>query len=70
MMTVYGTVHVSIRVQADLDGFLHLEGWSNERLYEHPSVPDLFFTYQGDAVVFENGYMLYGNTKWKRSLSK
>jgi hypothetical protein len=69
-MIVYGTVHVSIRVQVDLDGYLHLEGWSNERLYEHPSVPDLFFTYQGDAVVFENGYMLYGNTKWKKSLSK
>jgi CubicO group peptidase (beta-lactamase class C family) len=69
-MIVYGTVHVSIRVQVDLDGYLHLEGWSNERLYEHPSIPDLFFTYQGDAVIFENDYMLYGNTKWRRILSK
>jgi hypothetical protein len=69
-MNVYGTIHVSIRVQVDVDGYLHLEGWGNERLYEHPSIPDLFFTFQGDAVIFENDLMLYGNTKWRRILPK
>ena len=67
MMIIYGTIRVSIDVKVDLDGYLHLEGWSNERLYEHPSIPNLFFTYQGDAVIFEQDHMLYGNTKWRRT---
>jgi len=66
-MTIYGTIHVSIEVKVDHDGYLHLEGWSNERLYEHPSIPSLFFTYQGDAAIFEQDHMLYGNTKWKKT---
>jgi len=66
-MIIYGTIHVSIDVKVDLDGYLHLEGWSNERLYEHPSMPNLFFTLQGDAVIFEQDHMLYGNTKWRRA---
>ena len=69
-MIIYGTIHTSIDVKVDLDGYLHLEGRSNERLYEHPSIPGLFFTYEGDAVIFEHDHMLYGNTKWRRRLSK
>ena len=65
-MIVYGTVRVSIAVRMNLDGYLHLEGWRNERLYEHPNIPNLFFTYQGDAVIFEHDHMLYGNTNWRK----
>ncbi len=67
-MTIYGTIHVSMDVKMDLDGYLRLEGWSNERLYEYPSIPNLFFTYQGDAVIFEHDHMLYGNTNWRKAL--
>lgn len=66
-MIIYGTIHVSIDVKVDLDGYLHLEGWSNERLYEHPNIPNLFLTYQGDAVTFEHDHMLYGNTNWRKA---
>ncbi len=66
VMTVYGTIRVSIETKVDPDGYLHLEGWSNERLYEHPTIPNLFFTYQGDAAIFTQEHMLYGNTKWKK----
>jgi len=66
-MTIYGTIHVSIDVRVDRDGYLHLEGWTNERLYEHPSIPNLFFTYQGDAVQFNHDQMLYDNTRWSRA---
>jgi CubicO group peptidase (beta-lactamase class C family) len=66
-ITVYGTIHVSIDVTVDLDGYLHLGGWSNERLYEHPSIPNLFFTCQGDAVLFEPDHMLYDNTNWRKA---
>jgi hypothetical protein len=65
-MIVYGTVRVSIAVRMNLDGYLHLEGRRNERLYEHPNIPNLFFTYQGDAVIFEHDHMLYGNTNWRK----
>jgi len=67
-MIIYGTIHVSIDIKVDLDGYLRMEGWSNERLYEHPSMPNLFFTFQGDAAIFERDHMLYGNTKWRRAL--
>lgn len=66
-MIIYGTIHVSIDVKVNLNGYLHLEGWSNEDLYEHPSIPNLFFTYQGDAVIFEHDHMLYGNTNWRKA---
>jgi CubicO group peptidase (beta-lactamase class C family) len=66
-LIIYGTIRVSIDVEVDPDGYLHLEGWSNERLYEHPNIPNLFFTYQGDAVIFEPDHMLLDNTKWRKA---
>jgi CubicO group peptidase (beta-lactamase class C family) len=65
-MIIYGTIHVSIDVNTGPDGDLHLKGWSNERLYEHPNMRNLFFTYQGDLVRFEQDHLLYDNTKWRK----
>ena len=67
-MMIFGTINVSIEVKVDPNGYLHLEGWSNERLYEYSNIPNLFFTYQGDAAIFEQGHMLYGNSKWRRAV--
>jgi len=32
------------------------------------NIPNLFFTYQGDAAIFEQDHMLYGNSKWRRAV--
>ncbi len=66
-MKIYDTIQVSLTVKVDSDGYLHLEGWTNERLYEHPDNPNLFFTFQGDAALFNQDHLLYSNIKWDRS---
>jgi hypothetical protein len=65
-MKVYDTIQVSLTVKVDSDGYLNLEGWNNERLYEHPDIPNLFFTFHGDAAIFNHDHLLYSNIKWER----
>lgn len=48
-------------VKVEDDGYLHLRLWGDERLYEHESWPRLFYTFKGEAAVFEGDRMLYDN---------
>ncbi|MFX0171621.1 MAG: serine hydrolase domain-containing protein [Candidatus Hodarchaeota archaeon] len=46
-----------------VDNTLQVKGFTNGTLYPHPNRKNVFFTYRGAAIVFENDYLLVDNTR-------
>ncbi len=65
-MNVYGTEPIFCGVKIEGDGYLHLRWEASEKLYPHEGIPNLFFTFSGDAVIFEKDHLLYDNLKWRK----
>jgi CubicO group peptidase (beta-lactamase class C family) len=64
-INIYGTEPVFCGVKID-NGYLYLKWDANERLYPHKSIPNLFFMFNGNAVIFEKDYLRYDNVKWTK----
>lgn len=65
-VNLYGTELVHCAVKVEEDGYLHLKWGSSNRLYQHEPIPNLFFMFNGNAVVFEKDHMRYDNIYWKK----
>ena len=65
-MVIYGTLPVHNAVKVEEDGFLHMRWEISTCLYPHESVPNVFFTFSGEPVVFEEGGLYYDNTKCEK----
>jgi CubicO group peptidase (beta-lactamase class C family) len=63
-MRIYGSIPSFCGVTIK-DGFLHAKWWSDTCLYQH-EIPNIFFAFLGDAVIFEDGYLLYDNVKFDK----
>ena len=61
VMNLYATEAIFGAVKVEDDGYLHLRLWGDDRLYEHEGLPQVFFTFRGEAAVFEEDRMLYDN---------
>jgi len=61
MMNLYATEALFGAVKVEEDGYLHLRLWGDDRLYEHEALCRVFFTFKGEAAVFEDDRMLYDN---------
>jgi CubicO group peptidase (beta-lactamase class C family) len=66
MMNLYATEALFGAVKVEDDGYLHLRLWSDERLYEYEGWPGLFFTFKGEAALFEMDSLLYDNIPCRR----
>jgi hypothetical protein len=65
-MNIYGTEPVFCGVKIKDDGYLYLKWEASERLYPHENIQNLFFTFSGDAVIFEEDHLWYDNIKWRK----
>ncbi|KYK29020.1 MAG: hypothetical protein AYK19_20200 [Theionarchaea archaeon DG-70-1] len=65
-MNIYGTEPVFCGVKVEDDGYLHLRWEASERLYQHESTPNLFFMFNGNAVIFEKDHLRYDNVEWEK----
>jgi len=66
VMNLYATEALFGAVKVEDDGYLHLRLWGDDRLYEHEGRPQVFFTFKGEAAVFEDDRMLYDNIPCRR----
>lgn len=65
-MVIYGTLPVHSAVKVEGDGFLHMRWDISTCLYPHETVPNVFFTFSGEPVVFVEGGLYYDNTKCEK----
>ena len=66
VMSLYACEAIFGAVKVEDDGYLHLRIGGDERLYGHEGVPNLFFQFKGEAVVFEGDRLLYDNIVCRR----
>lgn len=65
-MILYGTEPIHCAVKVEGDGYLHLRWERSQRLYPYEDTPDIFFMFNGDAVIFEEENLVYDNVTWKK----
>jgi CubicO group peptidase (beta-lactamase class C family) len=65
-MILYGTEPIHCAVKVEGDGYLHVRWERSQRLYPYEDTPDIFFMFNGEAVIFEEDHLLYDNVTWKK----
>jgi CubicO group peptidase (beta-lactamase class C family) len=65
-VVIYGTDRVHCGVNVEDDGYLHVRWGSSKCAYQHEGIQNLFFLFNGDAVVFADDHMRYDNVYWKK----
>lgn len=65
-MNIYGTELVHCAVKVEEDGYLYLRWGRSNRLYQHETIPTLFFMFRGDAVIFEKDHLRLDNIYCKK----
>lgn len=65
-MNIYGTEPVFCGVKIEDDGYLHVKWDASERLYPHERIANLFFMFDGSAVILEKDRLWYDNMRWRK----